>query len=280
MPRIDVSPEDIARATDGDPAAMSRLVRALERPFYALARRMTLSHEDAEEAAQEALLRVVTRLSQFDGRAQFSTWAYRIAVNQAIDHRSSRRRRLAVLPLSQDDIASEIANGIEPEAPERADDRALLRELKLACGLTMLATLDGPHRAAYVLGEVMELSSDEAAEVLEVEPATFRKRLSRARDSVRATLAAHCGMVEPANACRCHRRLTRAQSQGWVGASCAEASEGSDLEGLDSVRARLAGLAEAERAAAFYRADAAPQARRDVAAQVLTILRTTSAPRA
>lgn len=270
--RIDVAPEDVSRALEGDARAIERLVRALEGPFFALARRMSLSPSDAEEVTQEALLRVLTHLSQFDGRAKFSSWAWRIAVNQCLDHRANRRR----LPvLSSDAISEQIASGLDLEAPERTEDRAELNELKAACTIAMLSVLDVDQRVAFVLGDILEVSSDEAAEVLGIDGAAFRKRSSRARAALREALAGNCGMVEPANACRCHRRLGALRARSLVGRELV------DGEPVSSQRAALEALDEASRVVALYRFDVtAVKARRDVAQRVVAILRATNNPRA
>ncbi|MGH9202123.1 MAG: RNA polymerase sigma factor, partial [Vicinamibacterales bacterium] len=74
--------EDVARrAIDGDRDALDRLVRDLQDDIYGLALRMLWNREDAEDATQEILVRVVTRLSQFDFRSRLKTWVYRVAVN-------------------------------------------------------------------------------------------------------------------------------------------------------------------------------------------------------
>lgn len=270
--RIDVSPEDVSRALEGDARAIERLVRALEQPFYSLARRMSLSASDAEEVTQEALLRVLTHLSQFDGRSKFSTWAWRIAVNQCIDHRASRRR----LPvLSSEMISEQIASGLDLEAPEKTDDRAVLNELKATCTIAMLSALDVDQRVAFVLGEVLEVSSDEAADVLGIDGAAYRKRLSRARGAMREALGRNCGVFDAANACRCHRRLEALRAHSLVD------RERVDAEPIADQRAQLAALDEAARVVALYRSDvSAMKANRDVAQRVVAILRTTHNPRA
>ncbi|MFO0560176.1 MAG: RNA polymerase sigma factor [Polyangiales bacterium] len=270
--RIEVPNEDVALALDGDARAIERIVRALERPFYALARRMSLSAEDAEEATQEALLRVLTHLSQFDGRAQFSTWAWRIAVNQCLDHRA-KRRKLPVL--SSEAISEQIASGLDLEAPERTEDRAVLNELKASCAIAMLSVLDLDQRVAFVLGDVLELSGDEAADVLAIDAAAYRKRLSRARAALREALSANCGMIDPSNACRCHRRVDAARARSLLD------RERVDSEPLSQQRAALAALDEAARIVALYRADvSAMNTRRDLAQRVVATLRTTHNPRA
>ena len=87
--------EDEARlAIGGNRDALERLVRALQGDLYGLALRMLCNREDAEDATQEILVRIVTRLSQFDFRSKLKTWAYRVAVNYVLDVRKSAVERL------------------------------------------------------------------------------------------------------------------------------------------------------------------------------------------
>ena len=78
---------DVRRAVAGDRSTMERIMRSLERPFYTLALRMLLRPAEAEDATQECLLRVATRLAQFEGASRFSTWAWRVAVNRILELR-------------------------------------------------------------------------------------------------------------------------------------------------------------------------------------------------
>ena len=71
----------------------------------------------------------------------------------------------------------------------------------------MLLCLDREHRMAYILGEVLELSSDQAAELCGIAPGAFRKRLQRARERIQRFMEGHCGLLDPANPCRCRRRI-------------------------------------------------------------------------
>jgi hypothetical protein len=83
----------------------------------------------------------------------------------------------------------------------------LEREVQLACTHALLCCLDREHRIAYVLGEVLEVDSDEGGYICDVSAATYRKRLSRARSRVRAFLDEHCGLVAAEAPCRCERRV-------------------------------------------------------------------------
>jgi len=87
------------------------------------------------------------------------------------------------------------------------EQRLLVEEVKFGCTQGMLLCLDREHRIAYVLGAVLELSSDEAADVCGISPAAFRKRLQRARERIQQFMQGHCGLLDPDNSCRCRRRI-------------------------------------------------------------------------
>ena len=206
-------PEVIRRAAAGDSDALYALLRALQEPIFGLAVRMLRHRADAEDATQEALLRIVTHLGQFRSESRFSTWAWRIAVNRILD---LSRERAGEVPTEFEAMRSDLEAGREPHAPERAEDAVLLRELKVQCSRAMLQCLGPDERIAFTLGDVLDLSSEEAAEVLDIERAAFRKRLSRARASLQQFLTSECGVYNPAAPCRCHRRLSRALELGRV----------------------------------------------------------------
>jgi hypothetical protein len=131
----------------------------------------------------------------------------------------------------------------------------------MGCGRALLNCLEADDRIAYILGEIMELEGPEAAEILGVPVATFRKRLSRARERLREALSANCGVVNPAAPCRCHRRLARATELGRVAPGVASTDAPLDVVAL---REKLSHIGEAVRVAAYYRADPTSKPRRDL----------------
>lgn len=204
--------EELAhRALDGDRNAVADLVRGLERDVLGLALRMLWNREDAEDATQEILVRVVTRLAQFDFRSRLKTWVYRVAVNYLLDVKKSCAERKE-LTFSQ--FATDLAEGLSSEGPSDGEHSVLVEEVKIGCTLAMLQCLDRPHRLAYILGEIFELSAVEGASALGIEPAAFRKRLERAREAIEAFTRTHCGLVSDAAACRCNRRAATAARLG------------------------------------------------------------------
>jgi len=199
------------RAVAGDRDALNAMIRTLQGDIYGLALKMLWNKEDAEDATQEILVRVVTRLAQFNFQSRLKTWAYRIAVNYILDTKKSAIERLNY---SFERFGEGLVEGIQDESAGDAEESLLIDEVKVSCSLAMLQCLDRPHRLAYVLGELMDLSGPEAAEALEISPALFRKRLQVARQYILTFTKGHCGLVSDAAPCRCHRRVPAGASAG------------------------------------------------------------------
>src|SRR5713101_4118897 len=107
--------EELARrAVAGDRYAVEDLVRAVQGDVYGLALRMLWNREDAEDATQEILVRIVTKLSQFDFHSRLRTWVYRIAVNHILDLRKSPTERMN---LTFERFADDLAEGLSSEGP-------------------------------------------------------------------------------------------------------------------------------------------------------------------
>jgi RNA polymerase sigma factor (sigma-70 family) len=251
----------IERACAGDRKAIEELLRVIQRPFYNLALRMVHDRSLAEDAAQECLLRVITHLSQYRHEAKFATWATRVAVNALLDFKNGLARGAHA---SFDAFSSQLAEGLDMTAREKPEDALLLKQAKMQCTQALLQCLDGDHRIAFVLGEILELEAPEAAEILEIEPAAFRKRLSRARAELTAFLSKTCSVHTPGPACACHRQLGHAIRAGLLDPKQLYARIG-DLEQL---RARLARLDAEARTTGIYGGDEAPDLRDDVLASV------------
>jgi RNA polymerase sigma factor (sigma-70 family) len=138
-------------ANRGDARALERLVRAVHDRIYRLAVRMTARRPDAEDATQEILIRVITRLSTYRGEAALTTWVHRIAVNYLLDRAKSGTERLN---LTFDRFAADLLDGLSA-GPSADPDAALLeREVQLACTHALLTCLDREHRVAYILGDI------------------------------------------------------------------------------------------------------------------------------
>jgi RNA polymerase sigma-70 factor (ECF subfamily) len=164
----------VAAAQAGDRRALETLLGRHYDRVHAVCRRIAGSSRDADDAAQEAMISIVRGLSRFDHRAAFSTWAYRIATNAALDELRRRKRR----PLLRS-----VADADET-APEPADERAGRRVEAVADRLAIddaIADLPEEFRSAVVLRDVADLDYAEIASVLDVPLGTVKSRIARGR---------------------------------------------------------------------------------------------------
>ena len=185
------------RAAAGDRAALESLIEGIQDKVYGLALRMLWHPDDARDATQEILLRVVTHLSSYRHESSFLTWVYRLATNALLNFRKSRLEREAY---DFQRFGRELDQGLS-ESPS-VENALLIEEIKVGCTLGMLTCLDRNHRLAYIIGEILEFDGTQAAEILEISPSSFRQRLSRARKAVIEFTRRKCGIVNSDNPCR------------------------------------------------------------------------------
>jgi RNA polymerase sigma-70 factor (ECF subfamily) len=178
---------ELARA--GDDTAFAALVERYQGRVYRLALRLSSNPSDAEEILQDTFLQAWRKIDTFRGEARFGTWLYRIATNTALMRKRAARRRPtesleALLP--QFDESGLLAD-LDYQRSARADE--LLERAELAQrAREALDLLDENYRAVFVLRDLEEMSTEEAARVLEITPEAVRQRLHRARLMVRGYL--------------------------------------------------------------------------------------------
>src|SRR4029078_4241951 len=112
-----------AAAQPADREALDTLLRRHYDRVHAVCRRIAGSSRDADDAPQEAMISIVRCLPRFDGRAQFSTWVYRIATNAALDELRRRRRRPNLAVVTDEGAHGETADPLAAREVEAAADR-------------------------------------------------------------------------------------------------------------------------------------------------------------
>ena len=184
--------ELIARVQHGQNELFYELVRPYERRVYAAALAILRNETDAEDVAQEAMLKAFANIRQFRAEARFSTWLIQITVNEAL---MRRRRERTVVMEGIDGHRSgrgEEKGDYTPrdfadwrEIPSEALERKEVRQ-KLA---EALGTLDRKYREVFVLRDMEQLNIQETAEALGISVASVKTRLLRARLMLRDLLA-------------------------------------------------------------------------------------------
>jgi len=251
-----IGPEDgelVSRAQAGDKEAFEKLVRRHQPWVFNIAIRMLWRRELAEDATQEILIKVVTKLSTFRGQSKFRTWLYRIAVNHLLNVRKTDFEEQSVTFTDMGrgldetpDLELPDPNSVPVELP------LLVEEARIGCMTGMLICLDRRQRLAFILGEYFGVTSEVGGDVMEVSPDNFRQLLSRARRDLYQFMKDKCGLVNAANPCRCAKKTRGFMQAGYVDAYRMEFTKGrlasvsevaphrlNELETLDRKHAEL-----------------------------------------
>ena len=183
----------VERAKSGDTGAFSEIVSCYERFVYNTACRVLtasgLSVSDADDIAQDALIKAWRSLSSFRGDCTFSTWLFRVTVNTARDVIRTTARRPVISLTRQDDTDDEpelwdvpVTSG--DELPEEAvERRETIEAVRRA-----VESLPDDQRQALVLRDIHELPYSEIASILGVEIGTVKSRINRARTNLKKIL--------------------------------------------------------------------------------------------
>lgn len=214
----DASDADLVeRANAGERAALDELIRRHQAWIYNIAVRMVWEPRDAEDVTQEVLIKVITKLSSFQGQSKFRTWLYRIVVNHVINMKRRGHE------LEQHDFAAmgvALDHTPDGELPDRksvpVDLPLLVEEAKIGCTTAMLLCLDRRQRLIYVLAEMFGVSDTIGAELLEIKPDNFRQCLSRARRDLYSFMDNKCGLINRSNPCRCALKTRAFMDAGFV----------------------------------------------------------------
>ena len=158
------------RAAGGDNAALDELLRRHTQLVHGVCRRILTHPDDALDATQEALLAIARKIASFDGRSKFSTWAYRVATNAALDEARRRARR----PVPTETLPETGAAGEDSQ-------RVIADRLDVDAALEQLTP---EYRAAVALRDLVGMDYAEISAVLGIPPGTVRSRISRGRGAL------------------------------------------------------------------------------------------------
>jgi len=180
--------ELIRRFQSGDEAAFDQLLLRYQAMVLRVAYKTLQQEDDAKDAAQEIFLKIYHSLAGFKPEARFSTWVYRITVNQCYNVLRSRRRRRWLAPLHKSAQETDVQQTVDPHSDpvEEVEKLERIRQVRQA-----LARLPADQRLAMVLHRYEGLSYQEIAEATGSSVAAVESRLHRARKKMQQFLSAY-----------------------------------------------------------------------------------------
>lgn len=206
-PATDAVDQQLVRqAQGGDHESLEALVRRHQPWIYNIALRMLYWPHDAEDTTQEILIKLITKLSTFQGRSSFRTWLYRIAVNHVLNQK--RRDWEARVNFAEYGRGLDGTPDLDLPDPNSVpvDVTLMIEEARIGCTSGMLLCLDREQRIIYILGQIFGVTDVVGAELLEISRENFRQKLARARRDLHNFMQDKCGLVNEANPCRCAKK--------------------------------------------------------------------------
>jgi RNA polymerase sigma factor (sigma-70 family) len=208
----------IMEALGGSKTALEHLLNRHYNFIYNLALRYVLSPDDAQDLTQEVIIKVITKLSQFNQQSEFRTWLYRIVFNHFLN---SKKRKMEYAVVSFDEYEKALDNipNISLSISEEEELKEKVEDAKIGCMTGMLLCLNREQRLVYVLGEVFEIDSKTGSVLLEISTDNYRQILSRARKDLYHFMNNKCGLINTENPCRCPKKTKGFIKAGWVNES-------------------------------------------------------------
>ncbi len=197
--------EVVVRVLAGETGMFEVVMRRHNQRLYSVARAILRNDGEAEDVMQDAYVRAYEHLNQFAGRAKFSTWLTRIAVHEALarQRRGNRYQELEPMSEREGDPMDRFAS-LTPNPEQQASNSEIRRLLEEA-----VDSLPDNYRTVFMLRDIEEMSTTDAADVLEITEENVKVRLHRARALLRKSLYARAGMEKKEvfnfHAIRCDR---------------------------------------------------------------------------
>src|ERR1041385_7042696 len=180
--------ELIQRVKDGEHDLFYQLIRPYEGRVFATAMAILRNEADAEDVAQDSILKAFRHISQFRGEAKFSTWLLKITINEA----RMRKRRMTIRVMESINEQPDDERDYRPrefadwrEIPSESLERMEVRNALIEA----LNALGEKYRSVFVMRHIQHLSTEETAKVLDITQASVKTRLLRARLMLRDLLS-------------------------------------------------------------------------------------------
>ncbi|MFQ5708604.1 MAG: RNA polymerase sigma factor [bacterium] len=176
----------IKKAIEGDETAYKELLDNYRGAIFNLLYKMVRNREETEDLVQEAFMKAFKALPSFNEEYAFSTWLYKIAINNCIDH--IRKKRLKTYSIDKPVSAKDGELGREFPDTSMSPDKDLLSEEKSNIIEAAIGELPKNYKTVIVLRHAEEKSYEEIAEILNIPLGTVKARIFRAREMLKKKL--------------------------------------------------------------------------------------------
>ena len=199
----------ITKALNGDAEALESLILRHQSWIFNIALNMTGDVHNAQDATQEVLIKMITKLSSYDpGISAFRTWLYRIVLNHVLSMKENQKEKVmsgfAARALDTDWI------DLEPDRRKasRPDYAVIAEETKISCILCTLLSLNRRDRFIFILGGILGVGDDVGSEICGITRSNFRKIVSRSRKNIYGFFDKNCSLLKENNPCKCGKQST------------------------------------------------------------------------
>ena len=206
----------ISEAIKGHKEALELLIKKHQPYIYNVAWKMVQNPVEAQDLTQEVLIKVITKLSQYEGRSRFRTWLYRIVMNHFLQMKKQQKE----IAINEDfEVFAHRLDALpdkELSDLEQEEFKEEIREMNIGCMAGMLLCLTREQRLVYIIGELFDADHNLGAELLNISKGNFRVRLTRARKDLFHFMNNQCGLVNKDNPCRCRKKITAVMECGVI----------------------------------------------------------------
>ncbi len=203
----------VKQAIDGNKESLNEII-SYHQPFiYNVAWKMCHNPLDAQDLTQEVLIKVITKLGQFNFKSKFRTWLYRIVVNEFLQ---SKRRKGETQFSDFDDYGERLDQVPNPELSieEEISYQELSKEMQIQCMSGMIMCLNREQRLIFILGASFGIDHTLGADLFGISKQNFRIKLHRARKDLFSYMNDKCGLVNKENPCRCPKKAKALKEMG------------------------------------------------------------------
>lgn len=207
----------VSEILEGNKNSLNGLILRHQPFIYNIAWKMLGDPIKAQDLTQEALLKIISNLSSFKSESSFRTWAYRIVRNHFLNDLKKPGNLFAS---NFEDLGHmlDASESVDITLEEQENKKEEIREVRLQCLSGMLLCLTKEQRLIYIIGDIFNADHTVGSEIMEISKDNYRKKLSNARKDLHNFMLNKCGLVNKANPCRCHKKVTVALEKGMVDA--------------------------------------------------------------